>query len=669
MIKSLIKLLLFAVVVLHLSNISFAQPSAIQNPYAPIESKIVSLVQDAVFEVIVLKPDESSVSYEQPLPTQLMPYAQRIDKYESIGTAFAISKDRFISAAHVIDITDVSQYAGYYLRDYKGNVYQVDKVISFSNYQDFIVFTLKDKTVEHFFEINTKPLLNSTVYTVGNALGEGVVIRGGLYTSTTYEPRNGKWKWLRFSAPASGGNSGGPLLDENGKVLGIVLRGNKTENLNHALPIEEVINIKPDTAFFDSDWSYGFDNMQFKKYGTRRDIFKLPLPIKEAVKIVTEYDIEYGQKMMLEYLDENKSNIFPNNSAQITSIVYSDSTPRINQQGTDGQWSSYGVSAFKSYELTDKGYLEYGKYKDYILFNLHKPEHVSFDILVNDSKQFMDIYLKGYCLYRDYVSQKIRVVSLGRSKLEQNVEDAYKRKWLIRTWDIPYDDSVFVVAILPVPDGFIGISKIVSTNDVVKFYLAELKALMNYMQFSYSGKLRQWSEFLDFNQMLPDTLRHIDISLTKEGFNFKSKRFAISSLNHAIHVTDDSILMLMTNYFYDYGNIVWDINGLSLLEKEGANTGFKVARRTKPPADLREDYAWRWNRAINKQYPYNRSVRVENGDSVIAAVIDLSKENRKGTKLTSAIMYTAELTKEGSVIQGEMEAAFENIVKSLKVIE
>src|SRR5581483_8096915 len=91
-------------------------------------------------------------------------------------------------------------------------------------------------------DTNAKPSLNSVVYAVGNALGTGVVIRDGLYTSDTPEDENGRWKWMRFSAAASPGNSGGPLLDQDGKVIGVVLMKSPNENLNYALPIGEVLN-------------------------------------------------------------------------------------------------------------------------------------------------------------------------------------------------------------------------------------------------------------------------------------------------------------------------------------------------------------------------------------------------------------------------------------------
>jgi hypothetical protein len=69
----------------------------------------------------------------------------------------------------------------------------------------------------------------------GNALGEGIIIRDGLYTSDTPEEREGRWKWIRFSAAASPGNSGGPLVDRKGRVIGVVLRKSPSENLNVAV--------------------------------------------------------------------------------------------------------------------------------------------------------------------------------------------------------------------------------------------------------------------------------------------------------------------------------------------------------------------------------------------------------------------------------------------------
>ncbi|HEY8287755.1 MAG TPA: serine protease, partial [Acetobacteraceae bacterium] len=86
-----------------------------------------------------------------------------------------------------------------------------------------MVFSLASPPAEDALTPDTRPPLNQVVYSVGNALGTGIVIRDGLYTSDTPEQQDGSWKWMRFSAAASPGNSGGPLLDASGKLIGVVL--------------------------------------------------------------------------------------------------------------------------------------------------------------------------------------------------------------------------------------------------------------------------------------------------------------------------------------------------------------------------------------------------------------------------------------------------------------
>ncbi len=154
------------------------------------------------------------------------PTKERTDKYRSIGTAFAIGRNRYVTAGHVLMIrTRQPIWSARALRDTAGNVYSIDSVSKYSDREDFAVFTLRQepKGVRPL-EIDNGAKINDTVFAVGNALGEGVVARDGLYTSDTPEEMNGEWKWLRFSAAASPGNSGGPLIDRKGRVIGVVLR-------------------------------------------------------------------------------------------------------------------------------------------------------------------------------------------------------------------------------------------------------------------------------------------------------------------------------------------------------------------------------------------------------------------------------------------------------------
>jgi serine protease Do len=210
---------------------------------ADLAANIQGEIRASTFEVVQLKPPEGDVVYERPLPMDMMPYQQRTDAYRSVGTAFAVGPNQYVTAGHVIALGIGSQFGPPALRDAGGKVYQIDRVLKYSEHEDFVVFSLGDPP-QHakYLKAGPKPAPNDAVFAVGNALGEGVVIRDGLYTSESPEELDGKWNWLRFTAAASPGNSGGPLVNSHGQLLGVVLRKSPSENLNYALAIAQVLN-------------------------------------------------------------------------------------------------------------------------------------------------------------------------------------------------------------------------------------------------------------------------------------------------------------------------------------------------------------------------------------------------------------------------------------------
>ncbi|WP_300330121.1 serine protease [Accumulibacter sp.] len=74
----------------------------------------------------------------------------------------------------------------------------------------------------------------SRVYAVSNALGLGVGISDGVFSGKRRFPSG---EYLQFSAPVSPGSEGGALVDESGRLLGIVdYRRRDGQNVNFALP-------------------------------------------------------------------------------------------------------------------------------------------------------------------------------------------------------------------------------------------------------------------------------------------------------------------------------------------------------------------------------------------------------------------------------------------------
>ena len=146
---------------------------------APLEPDIQRQVREATFEVVVPKPAEESIRYDKSWH-ELLPYQMRADKYVSVGTAFAIGDNTYATAMHVLIASFGDSRGEPMLRDAAGKLYPIAQVTKGSVDQDFAVFTLANPPDNvAALPLNEKPVLNGTVYAVGNALGEGVVMREG----------------------------------------------------------------------------------------------------------------------------------------------------------------------------------------------------------------------------------------------------------------------------------------------------------------------------------------------------------------------------------------------------------------------------------------------------------------------------------------------------------
>lgn len=226
-----------------------------------------------VFEIVIPRIEDKDIVYEEALPEHLLPFKLRKSPYRGVGTAFAIAPNRFVSAAHVFDLHRPSLVAPAALRDTEGKIYAIDKILRYSQHRDLIEFSLKNapKFVEPL-KIAKTSRMGQSVFTVGNALGDGIVTRSGYITSFTPESVDGEWNDIRYSAPASPGNSGGPLLNKSLEVLGVVVRRTQNENLNFGIPIAELDKVKG-AQFFLRDVKLE----QFSKQLSRDWKFNFPL--------------------------------------------------------------------------------------------------------------------------------------------------------------------------------------------------------------------------------------------------------------------------------------------------------------------------------------------------------------------------------------------------------
>jgi hypothetical protein len=591
---------------------------------ATLAPEAAARVTQATFEVVQKKPEADPLVYEKSLPMELVPYQERTDKYRSIGTAFAIAPNQFVTASHVLGVANGSQFGPPALRDAAGHVYAIDRVLKWSTAEDYAVFSVANPPKVTPLAIHARPALNSTVFAVGNALGEGVVMRDGLYTSDTPEERDGRWKWLRFSAAASPGNSGGPLVDRQGAALGVVLRKSPNENLNYAVSIEQVRDGSERSAVLEARSKFSFPVAQATTVMNFDEHIPLPQPLAAFYAESRARLLAATARTLTGYLADHREELFPlgKNSRQLLSVTYTADFPRMVRQRADGIWEAVAPK-FETAQLDDNGYIEFESASSGGGFRLHRPNSLSLQALAGDSKQLMDLLLKAVVLRRPVGSDAVRVLSLGPAVSDTGYTDRWGRPWQIRSWLVPYNDAVAVTIALPTPDGYIGLYAFAPTG-AQELYLLLAKSLLDFVYISYDGTLAQWRDFLAANIERPRVFSSIGITFTEgKEFEFKSARFGFKTNQAVVPITADNQLSVRFNFIDDGGDkVLWDVAGIEWAESSRRAERIDIWRQVRPDPSLPESRQSAWDRVANEHAPFNSVVSTANGRWQLAKTVD-----------------------------------------------
>ena len=621
---------------------------------------------NATFEIVDAKPEPDPLTYEKPLPLELIPFRERNDKYRSVGTAFAIGHGRFVTASHVLAIGAGSQYGAPALRDAAGKVYLIDKVVKYSTGEDYAVFTVKGAPDVVPLETRARPPLNEPVFAVGNAFGEGVVIRDGLYTSDTPEELDGQWKWLRFSAAASPGNSGGPLVDRTGNVVGVVLRKSPSENLNFAVAITQVLDGSEEWAHFAGRAPYRIPISRVTDTVETKDKLPLPQPLGEFYAAVLHLLSTTMEKRQTDFLHKHDDRLFPHGggSLQLLAALHVEAFPRLVIEEDGGSWG-VGDGQTRKTQLEHNGWLELGGGKSDGLARLHVPDDVGVARIFADSKAFIDLLLKGVLIQRPVGSDAVRVTSMGNAREESWHTDAYGRLWQLRTWAVPYNDTFFITLALPTPDGcsFFLTTAPATLKEPIQ---SELKLLANYVYVTYNGKLQQWRDYLAQPNLQPKVMAGIKLQFDYgRGFAIQSSRFTLVVPQAVQKIDADSRLMLEFTYIPDGAATVWDVGGVFLSDTEQMGRYVDFARHPRPTPALPESINNRWRVMIGGGHPFDSNVAVVNGDSQIEALVN-AKEVKAGH---SDVGYTLRLTVAGVQNQRAMSNGLDLIERGITIRE
>lgn len=154
----------------------------------------------------------------------------------ALGSGFAISENCIVTNAHVItqkqDITVVT----YGNEKYKASVADIneneDIAVLYVKNAKFPFLTVAD---------HTSMKTGDDIYAIGAPKGMTYTLtKGGI---SAKERIIGKYSYIQIDAAINEGNSGGPLLNDSGQVLGMnTLKMSDSEGIGIAIPINRICN-------------------------------------------------------------------------------------------------------------------------------------------------------------------------------------------------------------------------------------------------------------------------------------------------------------------------------------------------------------------------------------------------------------------------------------------
>ena len=150
----------------------------------------------------------------------------------SVGTGFVYKESGMIATNYHV----IKGYKTGYITCEDGGKYDLLAVLGFNEDLDIALLSTSYKRGNPL-PVRIEPVkTGEKVYTLGNSLGLGMSFSEGVISSASRLVEGNDF--IQITAPISEGNSGGPLFDENGYLIGITTAAFENgQNMNLAVPI------------------------------------------------------------------------------------------------------------------------------------------------------------------------------------------------------------------------------------------------------------------------------------------------------------------------------------------------------------------------------------------------------------------------------------------------
>jgi len=195
-----------------LLSLLFSTPAIAMDSYADIVEKVMPSVVNISTEREIIDSEENDVD-------NLMVEPQ-LDGRESLGSGFFIRNDGYIlTNYHIIDGAKSIEVITHNSKNYKATIIGIDKP------SDLAVLKIEAKKEEKFqaviFGDVDDTRIGDRVLTFGNPYGLGISVSEGIISAKSRNIGLGEQHYIQTDAAINQGNSGGPMFNLEGEVIGV----------------------------------------------------------------------------------------------------------------------------------------------------------------------------------------------------------------------------------------------------------------------------------------------------------------------------------------------------------------------------------------------------------------------------------------------------------------
>ncbi len=342
------------------------------------------------------------------ISSQALNYVGEIITYDKngnshmIGTGFVYSCDgKIITNFHVLD----GAYSAVIVID--GVTYQVREILAYDENIDLAVIKV-DGTFSNYANICKNEIsVGTTIYAIGSSRGLTNTFSQGIVTY--YNRVVDDVSYIQHDASITNGNSGGPLINEYGEVIGINTWGiTDSQNLNFAVFVKELDNLKfgaPKTLgelykeknnAYENLLNWVIENYNYTSNGN------IEYQYKEPGELFSVYSLTYFSDSKL--LSLIHYYVFDNEDSRYVSIRLSKDSSSYSYYATytDGEW--------RDIENVTKGSIYPATFTRYTPIECYSSEGGSWT-----SSSLLDTYQEGIVYSIDWFSDFLKEANLGLS--------------------------------------------------------------------------------------------------------------------------------------------------------------------------------------------------------------------------------------------------------------